>query len=117
MASGLLATQLATPDKVKLQPRGPSLDLSPEEATERVKGYARHVGADLVGVTELAPRWTYSHRGMALPLAGEEWGAEIDVPHRYAIVFAQEMSREMIGPAPAHPSAPSRACTGTSTGR
>jgi hypothetical protein len=65
---------------------------------------ARHVGADLVGVTELDPRWTYSHRGMPLPLAGEEWGAEIEVAHRYAIVFAQEMSREMIGPAPHTPS-------------
>ncbi len=100
MASGLLAMQLATPDKVRLQPRGPSLDLSPEEATERVKGYARHVGADLVGVAEIDPRWTYSHRGMARPLAGEEWGQEIEVGHRYAIVFAQEMSRDMIGPAP-----------------
>jgi reductive dehalogenase len=100
LASGLLAMQLATPDKVKLQPRGASLDLSPEEATDRVKGYARHVGADLVGVTEVDPRWTYSHRGMARPLAGEEWGQEIEVGHRYAIVFAQEMSRDMIGPAP-----------------
>jgi reductive dehalogenase len=99
-ASGLLTMQLATPDKVKLQPRGPSLDLSPEEATERVKGYARHVGADLVGITEVDPRWMYSHRGMAHPLAGEEWGQEIEVGHRYAIVFAQEMSRDMIGPAP-----------------
>ena len=82
LASGLLAMQLATPDKVKLQPRGPSLDLRPEEATERVKGYARHVGADLVGVTEIDSRWTYSHRGMALPLAGEEWGAKHEAPHR-----------------------------------
>jgi len=105
MASGLLAMQLATPDKVKLQPRGPSLELSPEEATERVKGYARHVGADLVGVTEIDSRWTYSHRGMALPQAGEEWGAEIEVAHRYAIVFAEEMSRDMIAPAPHTPSA------------
>jgi hypothetical protein len=31
MASGLFTMQLATPDRVKLQPRGPSLDLSPEE--------------------------------------------------------------------------------------
>jgi reductive dehalogenase len=105
MASGLLAMQLATPDKVKLQPRGPSLDLSPEEATERVKGYARHVGADLVGVTEIDSRWTYSHRGMALPLAGEEWGTEIELAHRYAIVFAEEMSRDMIASAPHTPSA------------
>jgi reductive dehalogenase len=100
LASGLLAMQLATPEKVKLQPRGPDLDLGPEEATERVKGYARHVGADLVGITELDPRWTYSHRGMVLAMGGEEWGQEIRVGHRYAIVFAQEMSRDMIGPAP-----------------
>ena len=100
LASGLLTMQLATPDKVKLQPRGPGLDLGPEEATERVKGYARHVGADLVGIAELDPRWIYSHRGMALAMAGEEWGAEIRVGHRYAIVFAKEMSRDMIGPAP-----------------
>ena len=100
MASGLLAMQLATPDQVKLQARGPNLDLSPEEATERVRGYARHVGADLVGITEIDLRWTYSHRGMALPLAGEEWGSEIEVGHRYAIVFAEEMSGDMIGPAP-----------------
>jgi len=100
MASGLLTMQLGTPDKVKLQPRGPSLDLSPEEATERVKGYARHVGAALVGIAKLDPRWTYSHRGMAAPPASEEWGQEIEVGHRYAIVFAEEMSREMIGAAP-----------------
>jgi reductive dehalogenase len=105
MASGLFAMQLATPDKVKLQPRGPILDLTPEQAPERVKGYAKHVGADLVGITEIDPRWIYSHRGMALPLAEEEWGQEIEVGHRYAIVFAEEMSREMIRPAPHTPSA------------
>jgi hypothetical protein len=104
LASGLFAMQLATPDKVKLQPRGPVLDLTPEEATERVKGYARHLGADLVGITEIDPRWIYSHRGMALSLAGEEWGQTIEVGHRYAIVFAEEMSRDMIGPAPHTPS-------------
>jgi reductive dehalogenase len=42
---------------------------------------------------------------MALSLAGEEWGQTIDVEHRYAIVFAEEMSRDMIGPAPHTPSA------------
>lgn len=104
MASGMFAMQLATPEKVKLEAMGPSLDLSPAEATERVKGYARNLGADLVGVTEIDPRWTYSHRGMALPQTGEAWGQEIEVGHRYAIVFAAEMSREMIAPAPHSPS-------------
>ena len=41
---------------------------------------------------------------MALPMAGESWGQEIEVEHRYAIVFAAEMSREMIAPAPHSPS-------------
>ena len=32
-------------------------------STERVKGYARNRGADLVGITEINPLWLYSHRG------------------------------------------------------
>jgi hypothetical protein len=100
MASALFAMQLGTPDKVKLEPRGPSTDLTPEDATQRVKGYARNVGADLVGVAELDPRWVYSHRGMVRPLSGDVWGQPIEVGHRYAIVFAQEMSGDMIAPAP-----------------
>jgi reductive dehalogenase len=100
MASGFLAMQLGTPDKVKLEPRGPSIELTPEEATERVRGYARNVGAALVGVTALDPRWVYSHRGMVRAPSGDVWGQEIEAGHRYAIVFAQEMSRDMIAPAP-----------------
>ena len=105
MASGLFVMQLSAPEKLKLQAMGPRLDLAPAEASERVKGYARSVGADLVGVTNVDPRWIYSHRGMALPLAGQEWGQEIELEHRYAIVLGVEMSREMVASAPHTPSA------------
>jgi ferredoxin len=105
VASGFLVMQLTSPDKVKLQPMGPKLDLGPAEATERVKGYARSAGADLVGVTKIDPRWIYSRRGMAPPLADEVWGQEIEPGHQYAIVFGVEMSREMVASAPHTPSA------------
>ncbi|MBW1913294.1 MAG: 4Fe-4S dicluster domain-containing protein [Deltaproteobacteria bacterium] len=62
--------------KEKLE--GRKTEISPEEATERVKGYAKSIGARLVGVTELNPLWVYSKRG-------------------------EEMSFEMIGPAPHTP--------------
>ena len=75
------------------------ISLSPEEATSRVKGFALHLGADLVGVTEVNPLWVYSKRGEIFWDNWEEWGAEIEVPH-YAIVFAMEMSRDMVWTAP-----------------
>jgi reductive dehalogenase len=77
--------------------------LSPEEATERVKGYVRNRGADLAGITELNPLWVYSHRGQILHNDWEDWGKEITVEHTYAVVFATEMSFEMVGTGPHTP--------------
>jgi reductive dehalogenase len=76
------------------------ISISPEEATTRVKGFALHLGADLVGVTKVNPLWVYSRRGEIFWDNWEEWGTEIEVPHGYAIVFAMEMSREMVWAAP-----------------
>ena len=76
------------------------ISLSPEEATRRVKGLALHLGADLVGITEINSLWVYSRRGEIFWDNWEEWGTEIEVPHSYAIVFAIEMSRDMVWAAP-----------------
>ena len=101
MASLFFSLGLAAPDKIKpFSLTGSRIDLNPEEATERIKGYAQSLGADLVGITEVNPLWFYSHRGMTL----EDWGKEIELEHKYAIVFAVEMSREMIGAGPHTPS-------------
>ena len=77
--------------------------LSPEEATERIKGFARNLGADLVGITEVNPHWVYSHRGEIFNENWEDWGKEINADQPYAVVFAEEMSFEMIGSAPHTP--------------
>lgn len=103
-AQSLFPYLLSTPDRLK--PRG-FIDLEgekpvhhPEEATTRIKGYARSIGADLVGVTEINPLWIYSHRGMGSRRDEEKWGQEISLTHPYAIVFATEMVFEMVRTAP-----------------
>jgi reductive dehalogenase len=107
MASLSMSMYLSTPDKVSpqvhFQLKGTKVNLSPEEATERVKGYARYLGADLVGITEINPLWLYSHRGEIFHENWEDWGKEIELRHTYAVVFAEEMSFEMVGSAPHTP--------------
>ncbi len=76
------------------------MSLSPEEATERVKGLALHLGADLVGITEINPLWVYSTRGHIKDDNWERCGSEIELSHPYAVTFAIEMSRDMVLTAP-----------------
>ncbi len=76
------------------------LSLSPEDATRRVKGWAKHLGADLVGIAEIDPLWVYSRRGEIFWDNWDEWGSEIELHHTRAIVFAMEMSRDMVWAAP-----------------
>jgi len=83
---------------------GKRMALSPEEATERVKGLALHLGADLVGIAEINPLWVYSTRGHIKDDNWERWGSEIELSHPYAITFAIEMSRDMVWTAPHTPS-------------
>jgi len=98
---------LQSPEKVKPQAhpelRGKKVSLSPEEATERVKGYTRSIGADLVGITEINSLWVYSHRGEIYYENWEDWGKEINMAHKYAIVFAMEMSFQMVSTGPHTP--------------
>ena len=111
MASSNLPFYLSDPDKVKPEPHfslkkelaEEKMTISPEEASERIKGYAKMLGAKLVGITELNPLWIYSHRGRIFSDNWEDWGKEIPVEHQYAVVFAEEMSFDMIGPAPHTP--------------
>ncbi len=66
-----LPNYLSTPDKYSPEPHmalkeklaQKKVIMSPEEATIRLKGYAKALGASLVGVTKINPLWIYSHRG------------------------------------------------------
>ena len=74
--------------------------LAPDEASARLKGYTRSIGAALVGITAINPLWIYSYRGEIFNENWEDWGREIELNHRYAVVFATEMTFELVGTAP-----------------
>jgi reductive dehalogenase len=75
--------------------------LEPGEAAARLKGFARALGADLVGCTALDPAWVYSHAARS----PGEWGREVTLDHRYAVAIAVEMDHELVRHAPRTPTA------------
>lgn len=111
LASLNMPLYLSGPEKVKPEPHmalkeklaQTKITLSPEEATLRIKGYAKSIGADLVGIAKINPLWVYSHRGEIFNENWEDWGKEIHQDHQYAVVFAEEMAFDMVGPAPHTP--------------
>ena len=106
---------MARPDIVRPEQgpffKGFKAELSPAEATERVKGFARHLGAALVGVAKLDPKWVYSKIGCIYKENWDHgdadwsiWGNDINLDrHPYVIVFAEEMDRELIAASPHTP--------------
>ena len=74
-------------------------DWQPDAMTDYIKGLARYWGAHTVGIAELKPYHIYTHIGRGRG----EYGAPITLDHRYAIAFAVEMDRAMVGTAPAAP--------------
>jgi formate hydrogenlyase subunit 6/NADH:ubiquinone oxidoreductase subunit I len=71
----------------------------PEEFSRRLKGFARYLGADLVGCAKLNPAWVYSHIGRS----PGTFGAPIELEHKYAVAIAVEMSHDMVRQAPDSP--------------
>jgi len=94
------ASSLATPDKISPNISEKKIKLSPSEAAVRVKGFAKQAGAVLVGITELNPLWVYSNRGSS---DVKNWGSEINIDHKFAIVFAVEMDFESVNTSPHTP--------------
>lgn len=107
LAPGSIPQALSAPSLVRPQGhpalKGRKRDQSPDEAAQRVKGFTLNIGADLVGITEINPLWIYSHRGEIFHDNWQDWGKEIPVEHKYAVVFATEMNFEMVGAAPHTP--------------
>jgi len=75
---------------------GDKVEISPGDAALRLKGFAKALGAELVGVTRLNQAYVYSHVGRGLG----EFGSQIKLEHEYAIAFAVEMRREYVKQAP-----------------
>ncbi len=81
----------------------PPFSMVPEKATRIVKEWARHLGADLVGICKADPRWAYSHKGEIHYGEWDQWGREIPEPLPYAVVVATAMDRKMVNAAPHTP--------------
>ena len=107
LSSQCIATNLASPEAYHPAPlpelNGPQVEISPQEASSRVKGFTLNLGAKLVGITEINSLWVYSKRGEIFRENWEDWGQAIDVTHPYAVVFATEMDFELVGTAPHTP--------------
>ena len=77
--------------------------MDPDKATRIVKEWARHLGADLVGICKIDPRWAYSHKGEIHYGEWEEWGKAVPEPLPYAVVVATAMDSDMVATAPHTP--------------
>ena len=67
--------------------------------TKKIKGLAEKYGAKIVGITQLEDYHFYTHRGRH----EECYGEEVNCSHKYAIVFAVEMDKDMINRGPMLP--------------
>jgi hypothetical protein len=85
-------------DKNAEQPQPGDIDAA--RASKVVKGWAKHLGADLVGICKIDPRWAYSHRGEIHFGDWDRWGTKISDPLTYAVVIATEMENNMVSTAP-----------------
>ena len=103
LASFALPGFLAAQAQVTPDPAKPQVSLNPKEASEIIKGFARHLGAVLVGICRVNPLWTYSHRGEIFYGNWEDWGKEIGDSLPYAVVIATEMDLENVGAGPHTP--------------
>ncbi|MBW1668259.1 MAG: reductive dehalogenase [Deltaproteobacteria bacterium] len=78
--------------------QGP-VSISPEEATRKIKGFGKFLGALDVRVTRLRDYHVYSHAGRQL----HNWGQRLTLDHKYAVVFSSEMNYRMVHTAPLLP--------------
>jgi len=75
------------------------VELSPLANTHVIKKIIHYLGSDCCGIAPLNQAYVYSHAGRG----PEPYGKEINLKHKYAIVFALEMDLEMVASAPEAP--------------
>lgn len=77
--------------------------ISRERAAEKVRGFARHLGADLVRIGPLDPLNVYTHVGKTWHDPARSWGQPIEVTHCNAVSLAVGLSPAMLGAGPVLP--------------
>lgn len=100
-ANRWLLWHLGRPDFIDGKPEGEKVSLSPERATLKVKHFAKWLGADLVGISEVKQEYVYSHRGR-IQYEEEPWGREIELKHKFAISMGFREDTDMVRTGPRH---------------
>ncbi|PKM51676.1 MAG: 4Fe-4S ferredoxin [Firmicutes bacterium HGW-Firmicutes-7] len=72
------------------------VEVDPAVMIDRIKGLGLYYNAKMIGITEMKDEHYYSHRGRN----AEVYGEEVLQGHKFGIVFAVEMDKEMIYRAP-----------------
>lgn len=99
LAPAWLMRNIGSPEMVNGRPAEKVTKLSPERFTHKIKGFARQLGADMVGISRLDPAFIYSHRGR-IKYPQETYGSPIILTHRYAISLGFREDIDMIRTAP-----------------
>jgi len=88
------------------EPAPEKVEIPPERASEKVKGLARFLGADLVKIGPLRQEWVYTHVGRS---GGDRegyvsWGTPVDLSHHHtAIAMGFRMDYRMARTGPDFP--------------
>ena len=79
-------------------------DISPARAAEKIKGFARHLGADLVRIGPLNPDYVYTHIGKTKFYPDRQRGTPIHLTHKSAVSMAISITPGFIKSGPVLPS-------------
>ena len=79
---------------------GEQLAISPERASEKVKAFARHLGADLVRIGPLNQAFVYTNIGKTWHDPARSFGQPITVTHKNAVSIAVGLNPRMIETGP-----------------
>jgi ferredoxin len=77
--------------------------LSAERATQKIKGFAHFLGADLVRIGPLNPAYVYTHIGKTWHDPGRKYGRRINLSHKSAINIAVGIDPNLIKIGPVLP--------------
>jgi ferredoxin len=76
------------------------VEISPERAAEKLKGFALHLGAELARCGPLNPAFVYSHVGKTWNDPARSYGAPIRLDHRHALSIAVAIDPRQIKAGP-----------------
>ncbi len=101
-APAWLMQHIGSPEVVDGSPAPQKVHLSPEAATDKIKNFAKQLGADLVGISSVNQAYVYSNRGRTR-YSEEQWGEKIELSHQFAISMGFREDIDLIRTAPGSP--------------